>query len=534
MIDFDAPRQLPEALRREWLDKGLWTDDCVTNALDAAAERWPDRVAVVIGSERLTFVVLRNRTAAVAASLATAGVKQGDRIVAQLPNCAELIVSLFAAWRIGAVPVPVVPLYRSHELRTVIAETRPAAVISVAVRGDRRPAVEMDAAIRDAGVDPAVRYVVDGPVQGWSEFPSGTATSLPQPVVRAENCCLVLFTSGTTAEPKGVRHDSRSLFAEARSYREMVDFGPEDAMFLPAPIAHIGSVVASTLLPCLTGGRAVILRKWDSEGAMELLSAEQVTFAAGAPVFLSELVERRCVVPMFQTGAATTPRALLLRAEAVGITAWRAWGMTEAPSMSYGGPYASLDRRSGTDGRVEAGSEVTTVDGDRKPLPAGSEGELRLRSPKQLLGYTSEAATKANVDDEGWFYTGDLGSVDADGWVSITGRLKDIINRGGEKFSAMEIEQAICGHECIETAAVVAVPEPRLGEQIVAYVRVLAGRDYPGDAAMRAYLDGVGLARQKIPVAWVVVDALPTTATGKVQKHVLVERWLLAPPQGMA
>jgi acyl-CoA synthetase (AMP-forming)/AMP-acid ligase II len=158
------------------------------------------------------------------------------------------------------------------------------------------------------------------------------------------------------------------------------------------------------------------------------------------------------------------------------------------------------------------------------PVPPGMEGELRLRSPKQMLGYAEEVAGRP--DPDGWVYTGDLGTIDGDGWVRITGRVKDIINRGGEKFSARDVEDALCDHPSIDSAAVIGVPEERLGEQVVAYVTVRLGASFPGFEAMIEHLRASRVAHQKFPATIEVLADLPRTATGKTRKHDLIEQWV--------
>ncbi|HTF52641.1 MAG TPA: AMP-binding protein, partial [Pseudonocardia sp.] len=263
---------------------------------------------------------------------------------------------------------------------------------------------------------------------------------------------------------------------------------------------------------------------------------ERVALAIGAPVFLSELLdryerepaaERGHRISMFHTGAAPTGDSVVVRAQRLGVTAWRAWGMTEAPTVTSGHPGDPLERRAHTDGRVDIGSEVQAVDERRRPLPAGTRGELRLRSPKLMLGYLDPEHQAAAVDADGWFYTGDIGVVDTDGWVTIQGRVRDIINRGGEKFSAAEIESVIGSHPDVEAVAVVGLPDRRLGEQVGAFVTVRPGRRWPGEAALLAHLESHQLARQKLPVVWRVLDQLPRTPTGKVQKRDLVAEWVL-------
>jgi acyl-CoA synthetase (AMP-forming)/AMP-acid ligase II len=276
----------------------------------------------------------------------------------------------------------------------------------------------------------------------------------------------------------------------------------------------------------------VLQSRWDPRRAGQQIAREKVTFAVGAPVFLNELVQEYESadagghrVAKFQTGAASTATTLLERAAAVGVVAWRAWGMTEAPTLTYGTVGDALDRRAGTDGRVEPGSEVRVVDDGGRPLPDGTEGELVVRSPKQMMGYVGATHSASGSDSDGWVATGDLGVVDPDGWVTITGRVKDIINRGGEKFSCHEIEDALSAHPAINAVAVLGVPEQRLGEQVVAYLTTRSGVTYPGYDVLIEHLTSRRIAPQKHPVAIVVIDELPMTPTGKVLKAALARRW---------
>ncbi|HXB89319.1 class I adenylate-forming enzyme family protein [Mycobacterium sp.] len=530
---FDRPRPLPEALIAGWEASGAWSRLTVSEAI-----RQPSRaagLACAVDTQHYSFAMLAQWSAGVCATLHGWGVRPGDRVLIQLPNGAELITAILASWHLGAVAVPVLPLLREPELAAVAQQTQPTAVIAGPGSSKRVPTAEIDSALAAASVRPLIRLGVAHRTAGWMPFPvSGSAQEQsPQPhpgFANADACALILFTSGTTAQPKGVRHDSRSLLAEVNSYRRSAELTTGDVIFNPAPIAHVGALVISVLVPWCVGAPVVLLSKWDSQRAREAITRERVTFAVGAPYFLNELVALYessdfCGhrLSKFQTGAAPTGSALLARADRVGIAAWRAWGMTEAPTISYATAGDPLDRRANFDGRVEPESQVVAVDEAGVALPAGREGHLLLRSPKQMMGYVRDV--DATRHPGGWLATGDVGMVDCDGWVRITGRIKDIINRGGEKFSAREIENALCDHPAIEAAAVLGVPEQRLGEQVVAYVTTRPGQCYPGLSAIIDYLQRRRMAPQKYPVAITVLEALPMTATGKVHKHALAQLW---------
>lgn len=527
---WDSPRQVPQDVSEVWEADGLWLQATVSEVIACAVDN--DAIACVVDDDRYSFGALRAQSTAVAATLRDGGVRRGDRVLIHLPNGVELIAAILACWHLGAIAVPVLPLFRVSETTAALRQTAPSAVIAAGVVGGRRsPAGEVDEALTAASVTPLIRLVVGAKHPGWLAFP-GAAAPTAEAFAGFQDpgaCALILFTSGTTAAPKGVRHDSRSLLAEVASYRRGAGLRAGDVIFNPAPIAHIGALVITALVPWAVGIPVVVQSKWDPGRAVQIIEREEVTFAVGAPLFLDELVQRYEApgyhghrVERFQTGAAPTPPALLARAERVGIAAWRAWGMTEAPSISYGCATDPLNKRATCDGRVEPGSQVVAVDDTGAVLPPGTEGELLLRSPKQMMGYAEEVP---DADRDGWLATGDVGTVDADGWLTVTGRIKDIINRGGEKFSAREIENVLCEHPAIAAAAVLGVPEPRLGEQVVAYVTTRAGNEFPGFDALIDRLRGSGLAPQKYPVVITGVDALPTTATGKVRKAELARWW---------
>jgi acyl-CoA synthetase len=537
MRSYDRARALPATVIVAWQSAGLWSESTVTDVLSRDVE--PDATACVVNDDRYTFGDLRRWSHTVAHALRARGVACGDRVVIQLSNSAELLASIMGCWHLGAVAVPVLPLFRAHELSSVISQTQPSAVVAAGPRGARSLCVELDIALEAASAAPLVRWAVGRTEPGWSAFPGLAArdvATVPFPgFTDPAACAVILFTSGTTAKPKGVRHDSRSLLAEVNSYRRSAALSDRDVVFNPAPVAHVGALVISLIAPWIVGSPVVLQPRWDPQQAAELVCREKVTFAVGAPVFLEELVtryesadHRGHRVAKFQTGAAPTSPALVARAADVGVVAWRAWGMTEAPTISYGSVTDPLERRANTDGRVEPGSEVVAVDEHRRPVAAGTEGELLLRSPKQMMGYAEPEDDAVRPD--GWLSTGDLGSVDDDGWVQITGRVKEIINRGGEKFSAREIENALSTHPQLDTVAVLGVPHDRLGEQVVAYVTTRAGQAYPGFDALIAHLKQLRIASQKHPVVVTVVDELPVTSTGKLRKAALAQEWRTAHP----
>ncbi len=299
---------------------------------------------------------------------------------------------------------------------------------------------------------------------------------------------------------------------------------------MAAPLQHITGVLNAMTIPLLVGASAVLSERWDADAAVADIMRHRVTYSAGATVFLGELTDAarsaRVHLPlrMFACGGAAVPRAVMERSEEQGIPAARVYGMTELPTVTVMNRAYPFDLRAETDGAIAPGVQVRVVGTDGGALDAGCAGELLVRGPEQMLGYLDAAANRAALDDEGWFSTGDVGVIGVVGsasYVTITGRIKDVIKRGGEKSSARDIEDLLVAHPAVRQAAVVPGPDARFGEVPVAFVVF----DQPGRASaedLSRHLHATGLARQKMPVAWHFVESLPMTPSGKVKKFELV------------
>jgi acyl-CoA synthetase (AMP-forming)/AMP-acid ligase II len=510
---------------------GLWDDQRIGDLVGNQAARTPDRELFVFEGRRVSYREFDAWVTTVASDLVRRGVRRGDRVMVQLPNSLEALVLQVAAFRIGAVDMPVIPIYREHEVRQIVAESRPAVVAAAARLGSREPAAELDAIVAALGHEPAVRYITAGERPGWSPVAAPgevAATELPEPLP-ADEPALLLYTSGTTSAPKGALLSSAALFAHMRNFQVALDVGEDGVILCATPVSHLGGFVAGVIFPAFLGARSVIMPGWRPDEAVEIIEQEGASLAMGATIFLSDLVQRyeagagrKHRLDLYACAGATMPPSLVLRAEAVGVRAMRCYGMTETAGVCAAAPGdAAVERRSQWDGQVLAGMEIQAVAPDRTPRPAGVEGELRIRGPQLLTAYTDTERTREQIDSEGWFYPGDIGVVDGEGWIRMSGRIKDIINRGGEKFSALDIESAIASHPDVAAVAVTAVPDERLGEAVGAWIVLTPGTPWHGPDRLVEHLETVRLARQKIPAQWTVVPSLPTTASGKVQKNKL-------------
>lgn len=524
----------PAHLVRAWRARGYLTDGRLGWLLDDAAARWPDREALVEPGGRHTFAALAARSHAVAAALADAGVGRGDTVAWTLPNGADAVAVAAAVWRIGAVSAPVVTIYREHEWTYLLDVLRPAAVVAPAAHRGRSPADELDGVLAALGHEPAARLVA-GRHRGWTSLdglapPDGGLAPEVEPSP-ADEPCLVLWTSGTTSAPKGVVQTPAALLHEMRMMASQWALTWLDAMYMASPLTHVTGLLQGLLVPAAVGARAVLADRWDPADAFDAIAREGVTFMAGATPFLQGLVEEherrgadRSPLREYSCGGAAVPPSLVERAQAVGVAVHRAWGLSELPTATMAGRLDPLERRARTDGRVAPACAVQAVDDGRRPLGPGLEGELRCRGPERMAGYLDPSLNAEALDDDGWLYTGDLGVVDEDGWVSVTGRVKEVINRGGEKLSARDIEDVLAAHPSVAEVAVVGVPGGRLGERVCAVVVPAAGHDVE-PAELARYLESRRVARQKIPEEFRRAGELPRTASGKVQKFRIVETW---------
>ncbi|MCW2914491.1 MAG: coA-dependent ligase [Actinomycetia bacterium] len=520
---------VPTALQEEYRRYGYVTDLTASALIERAARQWRDRPALIEGERRLTYGELLALVERASAWLAGAGVGRGDVVCWQTPNWWEAHVLGLAIWHLGAVSSPIVSFYREHEIRQIIEQVRPAVVVTAESHRDFAHADAFDAVLTEAGHRDTIKIIIRGSLPGWTRFGDLITHDRRKrsALTRPGDPCLVLFTSGTTSRPKGAVHSSATLLAETRQLADAWGLGWEDVAYMAAPLQHITGVLNAMTIPLLVGACAVIAERWDPERAVRDMARYGVTYSAGATVFLQELTEAaraaglRLPLRMFACGGAAVPRVVLERSEEQGIPAARVYGMTELPTVTVMNRSHPFEVRAETDGAVAPGVEVRVVDDDDRPLPPGAAGELLVRGPERMLGYLDAASNEAAIDPAGWLRTGDVGRVDDAGFVTVTGRLKDIINRGGEKFSTRDIEDLLLGHPAVRQAAVVPGPDQRFGEVPVAFV-VLEGPDEIPVDELTGHLQGAGLARQKTPVEWHFLDTLPMTPSGKVKKFELV------------
>jgi cyclohexanecarboxylate-CoA ligase len=446
-----------------------------------------------------------------------------------LPNRAEAVVLVYAAARLGAALNPIVPIHGAREIRFILRQAESVVLVVV----ERFRGEDLVALAQRLRPDlPALRdvVVIGEPVAGTSDWRT-LATAAPGPLPDAidPNAILaLLYTSGTTADPKGVLHSHNTLLCECRSMAKNHALDDADVLVMASPVSHISGLLFGIMLPVYVGATSVLMERWDAGRFLELVRREGGTFTAGATPFLQGVVEawRPGVAPSlraFPCGGADVPPDLIRRAaRELGIRTGRGYGSTEFPSIvSSAGPDVPEAKRALTDGRPISPNLIELRDLDGRPVAAGEEGEIWARGPELCLGYRDSMLDADAFDARGFFRTGDLGRLDADGWLTVTGRVKDVIVRSGEKFSAKEIEDLLHAHPKVRQVAVVPVPDSTVGERACACVVPVDQTDAPSLAELAEFLTRHELSRRKLPERLEILAELPTTASGKVQKHLL-------------
>jgi cyclohexanecarboxylate-CoA ligase len=455
------------------------------------ADRWPwDGAAldqILLGDDEL-----EERVAAVAGGLLAAGVEPGRAVAWQLPNGAEAIVLYRAAWRMGAVAAPVHHRAGPADARALLARLDPAVFVGP---GDPLPAGR-----------PAGRGVVD---------------------VDPASVAVALATAGSTGPPKLALHTHRGLVYKARLMVDVHRLGPDDCVLLAPPLAHISGLLNGVLVT-VSGLRAVPMAAWDPAVALDVIEREQVTFMVGPPAFLVSLTGApgfspdrvRSLRQVSCGGAGVTPAFVRAASAALGCRVKRSYGSTEAPTMTTSTFDDDPERAAVTDGRPVGLAEVRIVSGGCD-LPPGEAGEVWVRGPELFAGYDDSTATTATFAEGGWFRTGDLGTLDAEGWLTIVGRIKDVIIRGGENITASEVEGVLEAHPSVRHAAAVGYPDRRLGERVCAFVEADPAFDL---ATCRRWFAERGVTQFKWPERVEVVDSLPLLPAGKPDRAALRSR----------
>lgn len=526
-------RQVSREDRQRFVDEGWWQDRSVGQVLSEGLKSH-SKLPFVIHSQtrpwRGTFHEVYEMARHAAKGLVGCGVRPGDVVSFQTPNWIEGAVTFYAAAMVGAVVAPIVHIYGIRETSYILSQCQSRVHVTASRFGHQDFLSNLESASDISNIQIVV-IGGDGPLGSIGFDDLLLADPLDDPVsVDPGSPALIGWTSGTTANPKGVVHSHQTVCAEIMQLGATQPSN-RPPLLMANPISHAIGMLGALLIPVVQGRPVHLLDQWDPTVVLDLIIAEDLCAGGGAPDFLTSLLddpqcdERHLERLHYQgMGGAPIPRAVVERGTKLGLTIYSAYGSTEHPSIAGCSYEDSLERRLSTCGRPLPGNEIKLVDLEGREVQPGEPGEILSRGPECFLGYTDPMLTAKAFDTEGWYHTGDIGILDSDGYLSITDRLSDIIIRGGENISAAEIEEVLMTIPGVAEVAVVAAPDVRMGEHAAAFVRMVGDRPVPELPEMLAQLEAAGLTRQKWPEELVAIEEFPRTSSGKVQKYVLRNR----------
>jgi cyclohexanecarboxylate-CoA ligase len=520
---------------------GFWGNRTITDYLDEAAAATPDKVAFVDPRRQITYAALRREVDRCALGLLELGVRPGDVVSFQLPNWIESVVLQYGATRIGAISNPLIPIYREREVGFMVGLARSKVIVVPSqFRGFDYPGM-----VDKLAVDwPALEHVlvVDGsPGQGtrsWAEFMATPWEERRDPAELAElrpdpnEVTLLIFTSGTTGEPKGVMHTHNTLVAANNPLPERLGITSDSVIHMASTLAHLTGFLYGGRLAVQNGATGVFQDVWDPARFVELVEEHRITYTAGATPFLHDLLAAPNLAEhdvsslvRFCCMGAPIPRALVreARRKLPGLVVVGGWGQTENALVTLGIPGDPEEKLIDTDGLPFPGMRVRVVDDSGTELPPGTDGRLQMTGPFLFVGYAERLEMTRALFDGEWFDTGDLAHVDAEGYLSISGRTKDVIIRGGENIPVAYVENVLYEHPQIQEVAVVGLPDPRLQERACACIVPIPGAELTFDD-IKAFLAEKGVAKQYWPERLEVRPELPRTPSGKIQKFRLREQ----------
>ncbi|EFM2454576.1 medium-chain fatty-acid--CoA ligase [Escherichia coli] len=523
-----------EQRRAAYRQQGLWGDASLADYWQQTARAMPDKIAVVDNhGASYTYSALDHAASCLANWMLAKGIESGDRIAFQLPGWCEFTVIYLACLKIGAVSVPLLPSWREAELVWVLNKCQAKMFFAPTLFKQTRP---VDLILPLQNQLPQLQQIV-----GVDKLaPATSSLSLSQiiadntPLTTAitthgDELAAVLFTSGTEGLPKGVMLTHNNILASERAYCARLNLTWQDVFMMPAPLGHATGFLHGVTAPFLIGARSVLLDIFTPDACLALLEHQRCTCMLGATPFvydLLNLLEKQpadlSALRFFLCGGTTIPKKVARECQQRGIKLLSVYGSTESSPHAVVNLDDPLSRFMHTDGYAAAGVEIKVVDDARKTLPPGCEGEEASRGPNVFMGYFDEPELTARaLDEEGWYYSGDLCRMDEAGYIKITGRKKDIIVRGGENISSREVEDILLQHPKIHDACVVAMPDERLGERSCAYVVLKAPHHSLSLEEVVAFFSRKRVAKYKYPEHIVVIEKLPRTASGKIQKFLL-------------
>ncbi|WP_166738651.1 medium-chain fatty-acid--CoA ligase [Escherichia coli] len=523
-----------EQRRAAYRQQGLWGDASLADYWQQTARAMPDKIAVVDNhGASYTYSALDHAASCLANWMLAKGIESGDRIAFQLPGWCEFTVIYLASLKTGAVSVPLLPSWREAELVWVLNKCQAKMFFAPTLFKQTRP---VDLILPLQNQLPQLQQIVGvdklAPATSSLSLSQIIADNIPLTTAittHGDELAAVLFTSGTEGLPKGVMLTHNNILASERAYCARLNLTWQDVFMMPAPLGHATGFLHGVTAPFLIGARSVLLDIFTPDACLALLEQQRCTCMLGATPFVYDLLnvlEKQpadlSALRFFLCGGTTIPKKVARECQQLGIKLLSVYGSTESSPHAVVNLDDPLSRFMHTDGYAAAGVEIKVVDDARKTLPPGCEGEEASRGPNVFMGYFDEPELTARaLDEEGWYYSGDLCRMDEAGYIKITGRKKDIIVRGGENISSREVEDILLQHPKIHDACVVAMSDERLGERSCAYVVLKAPHHSLSLEEVVAFFSRKRVAKYKYPEHIVVIEKLPRTTSGKIQKFLL-------------
>jgi glutaryl-CoA dehydrogenase/cyclohexanecarboxylate-CoA ligase len=532
--------------------QGFWRNKTLTDYLDEAATATPDKVSTVDVRGTYTYAELKRLVDRCALGLLELGITPGDVISIQLPNWREWIVIHLAAIRIGAVSNPLIAIYRDREVGFMMQRAGSKALfIPQTFRKFDYP--EMAARLREDL--PALEHVVvlggtdgDG-FTSWETFigtpweerrdPAELAGLRPDP----NSLSVMIFTSGTTGEPKGVMHTHNTLVAGSMPWPDKLGMDNSAVIHMASTFAHLTGYLYGVSLPLQLGATGVFQDVWNAEEFVRLTEQYGIQHTSGATPFLHDLLHATNLgehntssLKHFCCMGAPIPRAMVAQAKELlpDLNVFGGWGSTECCLVTMGHPSDPFEKIVSTDGRSLSGMSVRVLEFDGTEAQPGTEGKLQAKGPFLFQGYAGQLEKTRGEFDGEWFDTGDLASIDEDGYLRIAGRTKDVIIRGGENIPVAYVENVLYEHPKVDVVVLVSVPHPRLQETALAAVVLKPGETELTLTEMQDFLAAKGVAKPYWPEQLEVLEDLPRTPSGKIQKYQLRQKFAVSQQAGAA
>jgi len=523
-----------EFRKREYRKKGYWGDATLIDYFDMSVLSTPEKVAVIdVHGESYTYAQLDDAAGRVATFLQKTGVAPGEFVSFQLPNWSEFTIIYVACLKIGAVVNPICSRYRADELLYILKKCESKVFfIPAEFRGYDFPAMVSAIAPKISSLMKVVVVEKEKKVNSGITLDNVMMKYSPlkeNVTVSSDDLAAVLFTSGTEGFSKGVMLTHNNIISSEKAFASALSLSYNDVMLMPAPVAHATGFHHGVTLPFMLGAKSVLQDIFIPEISLNLIESEQCTFSMGSTPFVYDILRELqkkiydiSSLKFFVCGGAPIPRLMLKESLRLGIKVIGCYGSTESVPHTVVRPNDTIDKVINSDGCAVSSVEMRVVDEKHVPVEAGIEGEEASRGPSIFMGYLKEPElTAKSLDDDGWFYSGDLCVMDNEGYIRITGRKKDIIIRGGENISSDEIENSLLEYPNVHEVSVVGMPDERLGEKACAYIVLENTKINLTLEMIKAYLGKNDVSKMKYPERIEIVEAIPHTASGKVQKNVL-------------